>query len=218
MNDLILHGYWRSTATYRVRIALALKGLAFDQAPHDLRLGDQRAGDYLAIAPQGLVPALETGAGTLTQSLAILEWLEESYPNPPLLPADAASRAIVRGMAGLIACDIHPLNNLRVLNTLRTDFAASPAQINGWIGRWIGEGFTALETLVHRHGGAFAFGDAPSLADCLLIPQLYSARRFNIDLADYPRLLAIDDRAVGLPAFAGAHPDVQPDADRQTKA
>ncbi|MGH7022761.1 MAG: maleylacetoacetate isomerase [Caulobacteraceae bacterium] len=214
MSELILHGYWRSTASYRVRIALALKGIVFDQAPRDLRQREQRAESFMAISPLGLVPVLESAEGVFTQSLAILEWLEERFPEPPLLPSGRADRAVVRSMAALVACDIHPLNNLRVLEALRADFAASPAQVEGWAARWIGDGFAALERMVERHGGAFAFGDTPTFADCLLIPQIYSARRFHVDLAPFPRLVAIDERARALPTFAGAHPDRQPDSDR----
>jgi maleylpyruvate isomerase len=211
--DLVLHGYWRSTASYRVRIALNLKGLAYSQAPHDLRTGAQRAPDYLAVAPQGLVPALETSFGVLAQSSAILEWLEERAPTPPLLPTDPDGRAVVRGMAALIACDIHPLNNLRVLQTLRATFGASQAQVDGWIADWISQGFTALEALIARHGGAFAYGEAVTLADCHLVPQVYSAERFKVDLAAFPRIRAVAERARGLEAFVAAHPDRQPDAD-----
>ena len=148
MSDFTLHGYWRSTASYRVRIALNLKGLSYHQTTHDLRAGAQSKPDYLALAPQGLVPALDIGDAVLTQSGAILEWLEEVCPNPPLLPAGAYSRAIVRAMAGLIACDIHPLNNLRVLNALRGGFAATQEQIDSWIARWIIQGFTVLEIMI----------------------------------------------------------------------
>jgi maleylpyruvate isomerase len=214
MSDLILHDYWRSTASYRVRIALNIKGVDFDRAPHDLRRGAHRDAAFKAIAPQGLVPALDGGEGTFTQSLAILEWLEERFPEPPLLPKGLADRAIVRGMADLVACDIHPLNNLRVLGALRGDFQASPAQIDAWIAGWIGDGFAALEALVERHGGAFSFGEAPTMADCLLVPQVYSARRFNVDLTPFPRLVAVDHRACALPDFAAAHPDAQSDADQ----
>jgi maleylpyruvate isomerase len=210
---LRLHGYWRSTASYRVRIGLNLKGLAYEQAPHDLRTGAQHDPDYLALSPQGLVPALETAAVNLVQSLAILEWLEERFPEPPLLPADVDSRAVVRGMAALVACDIHPLNNLRVLGALRAELRADQAQVDAWIARWIGEGFTALEQLVARHGGEFAFGDTPSLADCCLIPQVYSAERFAVDLTAFPRIRAVAARAGRLEAFAAAHPSRQPDAD-----
>lgn len=213
IGPLRLHGYWRSTAAYRVRIGLNLKGLVYEQAPHDLRTGQQRDPGYLALAPQGLVPALETGGGVFPQSLAILEWLEERFPAPPLLPADPDQRAVVRCMAALVACDIHPLNNLRVLNALRADLHADPAQVEAWIARWIGEGFAALEQLVARHGGAFAFGDAPTLADCCLVPQVYSAERFSVDLTPYPRIRAAAARAAELAAVDAAHPARQPDAD-----
>jgi maleylpyruvate isomerase len=208
-----LHGYWRSTASFRVRIGLNLKGLAYEQAPHDLRVGEHRDAAYLALSPQGVVPTLETPAGNLIQSLAILEWLDERFPDPPLLPNDVDARAVVRGMAGLIACDIHPLNNLRVLAALRSDLQADEAQVNAWIARWIGEGFAALEQLVVRHGGELAFGDTPTLADCCLVPQVYSAERFGVDLAAFPRIRAAAARAGRLEAFAAAHPSRQPDAD-----
>jgi maleylpyruvate isomerase len=196
-----------------VRITLSLKGLEYEHAPHDLRLGAQRDEAFLSVSPQGLVPALETPDGTLTQSLAILEWLEERFPEPALLPASPAERAVARAMAAAIACDIHPLNNLRVLNVLRTEFDASQGQIDAWIAHWIGQGFAALETLIGRHGGAYAFGDSPSMADCCLVPQVYSARRFNVDLSAFPLIQAVDSRARPLAAFAAAHPDQQPDAD-----
>ncbi len=210
---MILHGYWRSTTSYRVRIALNLKGLRYDTETHDLRTGAQRDERYRHLNPQGLVPALETHSGVLTQSPAILEWLEEVYPQPPLLPGEPSARAMVRAMVALVACDIHPLNNLRVLETLRRDFAATPDQVNRWIAGWIADGFAALETLIERHGDGFAWGDAPTLADCNLVPQVYSAERFGVDLAPYPRLTGAAERARALPAFADAHPDRQPDAD-----
>lgn len=206
---MILHGYWRSGTSYRTRIALNLKGLAYQQAGVDLRRGDQRSEAFLALNPQGLVPALETDDGAvLTQSPAILEWLEERYPDPPLLPADPTGRAMVRAMAATIACDIHPLNNLRVLNAVRE----LGGDADGWAARWIAPGFAALETMIARHGDGFAYGAAPTLADCHLVPQVYSARRFGVDLAPYPRLVAAVDRARALPAVAAAHPDRQPDA------
>jgi maleylpyruvate isomerase len=211
---LELHGYWRSTASYRVRIALALKGLAYTQATHDLRTGAHRTPAYLRLAPHGLTPALDTGAGVIIESLAILEWLEEQAPSPPLLPPDAAGRAIVRSMAALVASDIHPLNNLRVMQVLRSEFAADQAAIDRWTAHWIGEGFTALEALVARHGAGFAFGEAPTIADCCLVPQVYSAERFKVDLAPFPAIRAAAERARRLPAFEAAHPDRQPDADR----
>lgn len=210
---MVLHGYWRSGASYRVRIGLNLKGVAYDQAPHDLRQGEQKAADYLALNPQGMVPALAVDGRVLIQSPAVLEWLEETYRDPPLLPGDPADRATVRGMAALIGCDIHPLNNLRVLGSLRRDFGADQATVDAWAARWIVPGFDALESLVLRHGAGWSFGDAPSLADCYLIPQLYSARRFNIDTAAWPGLLQVETRALAHSAFIDAHPDRQPDAD-----
>ena len=210
---MILHGYWRSGASYRVRIALNLKGLAFDNAAHDLRKGEQKAADYVALNPQGMVPALQDGDRVLTQSPAILEWLEETHPEPALLPKGANERATVRAMAALIGCDIHPLNNLRVLKAIRSEFNADQAAVDAWAAQWIAPGFDALEALVARHGAGWSFGDAPTLVDCYLIPQMYSARRFNMDLSPWPRLLAVEQTALAHPAFASAHPDLQPDAD-----
>lgn len=210
---MILHGYWRSGTSYRTRIALNLKGLAYDQAGVDLRAGAQKSAAFLSLNPQGLVPALETGGEVLTQSPAILEWLEEVHPEPPLLPADAAGRAHVRAMAALVACDVHPLNNLRVLGALKQDFGADQAMLDAWAGRWITAGFQALEALIARHGDGWCFGDAPTLADCCLIPQIYSARRFNTPLEAFPNILAVEARAAAHPAFQAAHPDRQPDAD-----
>jgi len=212
--SLTLHGYWRSTTAYRVRIALALKGIAYEQVAHDLRTGAQRKAEYRTLNPQGLVPALETDDVVLTQSPAILEWIDEVYPDPPLLPAGANGRAIVRAMAATVACDIHPVNNLRILNALRTEFGADEAAVNRWIARWIGDGFAALETLIARYGDGFAFGATPTIADCHLVPQVYSAERFGVDLSPYPKLKAAAENACALPAFAAAHPDLQPDADR----
>lgn len=212
--SLTLHGYWRSTTAYRVRIALAVKGVDYAQVAYDLRKGAQREAGYRALNPQGLVPALQTDDAVLTQSPAILEWLDETYPAPALLPADANGRAIVRAMAAMIACDIHPVNNLRILNALRTEFGADEAAVQRWIARWIGDGFSALETLIARHGDGFAFGATPTIADCHLVPQVYSAERFAVDLSPYPHLRAAADNARALPAFAVAHPDRQPDADR----
>ena len=211
--DLVLYGYWRSGTSYRTRIALNLKGVSYQQRPVDLRAGAQRDPDFLRLNPQGLVPALISPQGALTQSLAVMEWLEETAPEPPLLPEDPFERAQVRAMAGLIACDIHPLNNLRVLQSLRRDLGADEAQVSAWIAHWITEGFQALEPLVRSRGGGFCFGKTPTLADCCLVPQVYSAERFDVDLAPFPALLDVARRASELPAFAEAHPGRQPDAD-----
>jgi maleylpyruvate isomerase len=210
---MILHGYWRSGAAWRTRIALNLKGLSYDQRGVDLRTGAQKSEAFVALNPQGLVPALEIEGAVLTQSPAILEWLEEAYPFPPLLPADPVDRAHVRAMAALIGCDIHPLNNLRVGKVLRESFGADQTAVDAWAARWILSGFEALERLVAVHGSSWCFGAAPTLVDCYLIPQIYSARRFNVPLAAFPRLLAIDIAAQAHPAFVAAHPDQQPDAD-----
>ncbi|MHC3125871.1 maleylacetoacetate isomerase [Brevundimonas sp. GN22] len=209
---MILHGYWRSGTSYRTRIALNLKGLSYDQVGVDLRTGAQRSGDYLALNPQGLVPALVTDGGdVLSQSPAILEWLEETFPQPALLPSDPVARAQVRAMAAVVGCDIHPLNNLRVLKAIKA-IGADEAATQGWIEQWIVSGFGALEAMVANHGRGWCYADTPTLADCYLIPQIYSARRFNVDLSAYPNLLAIEARAQAHPAFAAAHPDRQPDA------
>ena len=210
---MILHGYWRSGAAYRTRIALALKGLVYEQQGVDLRTAAQRSEAFVALNPQGMVPALEIDGAVLTQSPAILEWLEETHPVPALLPAGPVDRAHVRAMAALIGCDIHPLNNLRVGKALRETFGADQAAVDAWAACWITPGFEAMEALVARHGAGWCFGDAPTLADCYLIPQIYSARRFNVPLGAFPRLLAIDAAAVLHPAFIAAHPDNQPDAD-----
>lgn len=211
--DLILHSMWRATAPYRVRIGLCLKDLPFDVAPVNLVGGEQRGDAYRVLNGQSLVPALETPAGVLTQSLAILEWLEETYPKPPLLPTGAHDRAIVRTMAQIVACDIHPLNNLRVLQALAgLGHPIGGAEQLAWGARWIGDGFAALEPLVARYGRGFAFGEQPTLADCCLIPQIWSSSRFGIDLAPFPALAAVADGAAAHPAFAAAHPDRQPDA------
>lgn len=210
---MILHGYWRSGAAYRTRIALELKGLAYDKQGVDLRTGAQKSAAFLALNPQGMVPALELDGAVLTQSPAILEWLEEAHPEPRLLPVDPLARAQVRAMAALIGCDIHPLNNLRVGKALRETFGADQDAVDAWAARWIVPGFEALEALVARCGSGWCFGASPTLADCYLIPQIYSARRFNVPLEAFPRLLAVDAAAAAHPAFIAAHPDVQPDAD-----
>lgn len=208
----MLHGYWRSSASYRVRLALALKGLAYEQVTHDLRTGAQRDPAFLTLNPQGLVPALAVEGGpVLVQSLAILEWLEERFPERPLLPAGPDDRATVRAMAEVIACDIHPLGNLRVLGAVRS-LGADETAVRDWIARWVGEGFAALEAQVARHGRGFCFGNAPTIADCCLVPQLYNAERFGVDLSAYPALVATGAALRALPEAATAHPDRQPDA------
>lgn len=209
----ILHGYWRSGTSYRTRIALELKGVDYETRPVDLRAGAQRSAAFLALNPQGLVPALEVDGRILTQSPAILEWIEERWPEPPLLPRDPFDRAEVRAMAAVVACDVHPLNNLRVLKAIRQDFGADDAAQAAWTSRWITAGFEAIERTIERVGGRFAFGDSPTLADCCLIPQVYSARRFEVDLSAFPRILAVDAAAAEHRAFVAARPDRQPDAD-----
>ncbi len=211
-----LFDYFRSSAAYRVRIALNLKGIAPERSFVPLRKGAQRAEDYLALNPQGLVPALTTDDGdVITQSLAIIEWLEETHPRPPLLPAAANERARVRSLALSIACDIHPLNNLRVLNYLTGTLGVDEAQRDGWYKYWIDLGFEALERRLaaERATGRFCHGDAPTLADVCLVPQVANARRFAVDLAPYPTLLRIDAECAALSAFADAAPARQPDAE-----
>ncbi|WP_174549115.1 maleylacetoacetate isomerase [Novosphingobium rosa] len=208
-----LHSYWRSGTSYRTRIALNLKGIAYEQVTHDLRKGEHKDSAFLDLQPQGLVPALEVDGDTLIQSPAILEWLEETHPEPPLLPAHPLARAQVRAMAAIVGYDIHPVNNLRILKSLRADLAADEAQVSAWIARWIAEGFAALERLIARHGGAFAYGDNPTLADVYLVPQAYAAERFDLDLNAYPRLNGVVAHARQHPAFAAAAPEAQPDAD-----
>jgi maleylpyruvate isomerase len=212
--SLVLYGYWRSGAAYRTRIGLNLKGVAYEQVPLDLRTAAHRAEAFVERNPQGLVPALEVDGATLTQSLAILEWLDEAHPEPPLLPRDPIARARVRAMAAIVACDIHPLNNLRVLQALKADFGADEGQTKAWIARWIHSGFAALDALVARHGQGFAFGATPTLADCLLVPQIYSAERFGVDLTPFPHVVLAGHNAAAHPAFAAAHPSRQPDADQ----
>jgi maleylpyruvate isomerase len=208
-----LHGYFRSSASYRVRIALNLKGLSAEHLTHHLRKGEQRAPTYLAINPQGLVPTLEDDGGTiLIQSLAIIEWLDDIHPEPPLLPKDPLRRAHVRAFAQALACDTHPVQNLKVLSRLR-ELGVSEEQVTGWAAWANREGLSACEKLIANEAGPFCFGAAPTLADLCLVPQLANARRFGVDLAAYPRLLRAEEAAKNLKAFADAAPERQPDAE-----
>jgi maleylpyruvate isomerase len=208
-----LHGYFRSSAAYRVRIALNLKGLSADHLPRHLRKGEQRDPAYLAINPQGLVPTLQDDRGViLTQSLAIIEWLDETHPEPPLLPADPQQRAKVRAFAMVLACDTHPVQNLKVLARLR-ELGLPDEQVTGWAAWANREGLSACETLIANEPGPFCFGAVPTLADLCLVPQLANARRFGVDVAAFPRLLKAETTAKDLKAFADAAPDRQPDAE-----
>jgi maleylacetoacetate isomerase len=211
-----LYDYFRSSAAYRVRIALQLKGLAPERAFVHLRRGAQRADDYLEVNPQGLVPALVTdGGNVITQSLAIIEYLDETQPSPPLLPPDPVGRARVRALALAVACDIHPIDNLRVLRYLLHTVGVSEEQKDAWYKYWIDVGLEALERRLARDPdtGHFCHGDAPTLADICLVPQLMNARRVDMDLSPYPTLVRIDATCRALPAFAAADPARQPDAE-----
>lgn len=212
---LVLHTYFRSSAAYRVRIALALKGLAYQSVPvHLLRGGgEQHGAAFAALNPAELLPVLVVGAVTLTQSLPTIEYLDEVHPAPPLLPADAAGRARVRAMAQLIACDIHPLNNLRVLQYLEGPLGVDAAAKAAWYAHWVGLGFKALEALLQDpRTGAFCHGDTPTLADCCLVPQLYNAERFQVPMDAYPQVRRIGAACRALAAFQQAAPEVQADA------
>ncbi|WP_445401039.1 maleylacetoacetate isomerase [Zobellella sp. An-6] len=202
-----LYDYPRSSAAYRVRIALNLKGQTFEAVPVNLLEGAQRGEDYRTLNPTGLVPSLDTGEGLLGQSLAIIEYLDERFPAPPLLPAGAFARARARALALQVACDIHPLNNLRVLQYLVGEFGIDERQKLAWYHHWLQQGLAALERQLTETDSIFCCGDTPGLADICLVPQLYNARRFGLDLAPYPRLMAIDEACQRLEAFAAAHPD-----------
>lgn len=207
MPDITLFDYARSSACYRVRIALNFKGLAYKAVPIDL-LGDvQKSDDYRARNPQGLVPMLEADGTAISQSIAIVDYLDSLQPNPPLFPKDPADRARVLAMALGIACDIHPLNNLRVLRYLEGPLGVTPEQKTDWYNRWVGEGFTALETMAQSTAGRFLFGDNPTAADVFLVPQMFNARRFNVPIDDYPTLVRVDAAATALEPFAAAHPE-----------
>jgi maleylpyruvate isomerase len=208
-----LHGYFRSSASYRVRIALNLKGLSAKHLSHHLRRGEQHAPGYLAINPQGLVPTLEgDGGAVLTQSLAIIEWLDETHPAPPLLPKEPLRRALVRAFAQVVACDIHPVQNLKVLARLR-ELGLAEDKVTEWAAWANREGLMACEKLIASEAGPFCFGDTPTIADLCLVPQLANARRFGVDVAAFPRLLKAESAAKALKAFAEAAPERQADAE-----
>ena len=209
MTRAILHDYFRSSAAYRVRIALNLKGVDYESRPVNLAEGAQKAAGYRALNPQGFVPMLEIDDHRLTQSLAIIAFLDQTRPEPRLLPADPTDQAHVRAMALTIACDIHPLNNLRVLKYLGGPLGLSQGVRDTWYAHWVTEGFDALEAMASQRSGGFLFGNAPSLADVCLVPQMYNARRFNVPVEQYPTLVRADASANALPAFAAAHPDKQ---------
>lgn len=210
-----LYGYYRSSAAYRVRIALALKGLDAEPAPVHLRKGEQNVPAYAALNPARLVPALADGQRVLTQSLAIIEYLDETHPEPALLPGDPAARARIRALAQSVACDMHPLNNLRVLRYLVRTLGLSDERKNDWYRHWIATGFSALEAMLTREAGtgAFCHGDGVTLADVCLVPQVYNAERFGCDLAPYPTIRRVTEACRTLPAFEAAAPERQPDAE-----
>ena len=210
-----LYSFFRSGTSHRLRIALNLKGLSPDYIPVDLRVDEQAEAPYKAVNPQGLVPALTIDENrTLIQSTAIIEWLEERYPEPALLPANPEARAHVRALAAIVGCDVHPINNRRILQYLRQNFGIDDTAIDAWCGHWITAGFDAIEALLakdqERQG--FCFGNAPSIADVYLIPQVESARRFNVDMTPWPLICAVDNVCRAMPAFAEAAPMAQPDA------
>lgn len=206
-----LYGYWRSSATYRLRIAFGLKGLDYDYQAVNLLKGEQREPGFLKISPQGLLPAFVTDDGaTLTQSLAIVEYLDELHPSPPLLPKDPLARARARQIAYAIACEAQPLQNLRIQSYLRDDAGLGEDGVRRWLDRWVGGAMRAVETMLEE--GAYCVGDAPSLADICLVPQVYAAQRFKVDLSGLDRLMAVYARCIAHPAFIAAHPDNQSDA------
>ncbi len=211
--DRVLYDYWRSSAAYRVRIALAVKGLDYASKPIDLRTGAQRGIGYTMLNPQGLIPFLIDGEAGIAQSLAIIEYLDEVYPEPALLPGDAAMRARIRGATLGMVADLHPLKNLRVYKYLKGPLAQPQAQIDDWARHWIETGLAPLEEQAERAAGAYLFGDTVTLADVCLVPEMYSARRVQADVARFPALGAIDKRLNALPAFQAARPERQPGAD-----
>src|SRR5687767_6241950 len=213
MATAVLYDYFRSSASYRVRIALNLKGVDYEHRPVNLAEGEQKDPAYHELNPQNFVPMLEIDGHRLTQSLAIIVYLDQKFPDPALMPADPVAGAHVRALAMTVACDIHPLNNLRVLKYLRGEFGAEQESTDRWAETWIAQGFDALEAMIGLHGGRFAFGDSLTTVDCHVVPQVYSAQRFNVDCARWPRLLAAVENAMAEDPVAAAHPDRQPDAD-----
>lgn len=217
MSELKLYSYWRSSTSYKVRIALNLKGLDYKITPVHLVKdgGEQHKSAYNAMNPMSAVPTLVDGDFVLTQSNAILEYLEEEYPTPALLPKDIPARAYIRQIMNIVSCDIHPLNNLRVLQHLKNDFKVSDKDKNAWYHKWIHKGFKALNELISKsefYGGIYSYQNMPSFAEATLIPQIYNARRFDVNLKDYPVLTKIEESCLALDAFKNAHPDGQPDA------
>ncbi|MBP0439711.1 maleylacetoacetate isomerase [Tianweitania sediminis] len=216
MLPIVLHNYFRSSTSYRVRIALAMKGLSFTYVARHIRRGGNRMPDYLAMNPQGLVPTMVWPDGTvLGQSLAIIEFIDEMRPNPPLLPADPFGRARVRMLAQMIACDVHPVNNFRILDALRERFAADDAAVADWFGTWVKTTFEPLETILSSsaESGTFCHGDTPGLADICLVAQVVNNRRYDIDMSPYPVICGIVEECLKLSAFIDAHPTNQPDAE-----
>ena len=209
-----LYSFFRSGTSHRLRIALALKGISFETIAIDLRKDEHLGERFRNVNPQGFVPALVDGSLTLTQSPALLEWLEETHPEPALLPRDPVARARVRALAAIVGCDVHPINNRRILNRLRSQFGADEAAVNAWCGEWIGAGFDAYLALLEAHSprGDFSWGNTPGMADIYLVPQIESARRFAVELKRWPKLLAIEQACMALPAFSQAAPMLQADA------
>lgn len=209
-----LYTYFRSSAAFRVRIALNLKGLDYQPTFVHLAKGEHRKPEYAAVNPQALVPTLEENGRLLTQSLAILEYLEETHPQPPLLPQDPFARARVRSLALLIACEIHPLNNLRTLRHLKNSLGQSEEQVNGWYRHWVADGLAKLEAELQNPGtGHFCHGKTPTIADCCLVPQIFNAKRYQCELGPYPAVMRVFDACMQLDAFVRAQPDKQPDAE-----